>query len=72
MNEPQNKCSSNLHKYMNQSLPLWIQKEATEAIRNFTKCLSYITIFKLTLGYPWATHKGSRRVAQEETIEYNR
>ena len=51
---------------MNPRLHLWIQKEAMEAIRNFTKCLSYIIIFKLTLGSPWATHKGSLRVAQEE------
>ena len=57
---------------MTPRLHLWIQKEAIEAIRNFTKYLSYITIFKLILGYPWATHKGSPRVAQEETIEYNR
>ena len=72
MNEQLNKCSPNLHKYMNPRLHLWIQKEAMEAIRNFTKCLSYIIIVKLTLGYPWATHKGSPRVAQEETLEYNR
>ena len=57
---------------MNATLHLWIQNEDMEAIRNFTKCLSYIIIFKLTLGYPWATHKGSPRVAQEETIEYKR
>ena len=43
-------------------------KEAMEAIGNFTKFFSYIIIFKLTLGYPWATHK----VTQKETIEYNR
>ena len=57
---------------MNPRLHLWIQKEAIEAIGNFTKSLSSIIIFKVTLGYPWATHKGSPRVAQEETIEYNR
>ena len=56
----------------NPRLHLWIQKKAMEAIQDFTKYLSYIIIFKLTLGYPWATHKGSPRVAQEETIEYNR
>ena len=57
---------------MNPRQHLWIPEEAMEAIRNFTKYLSYIIIFKLTLGYPWATHKGSPRVVQEETIENNR
>ena len=56
---------------MNQRLHLWIQKEAMEAIGNFTKILSYIITFKLTfglpLGYFWATHKGSPSVAQEKT-----
>ena len=66
INEPSNKCNPNLHKYMNPRLHLWNQKEAMETIGNFTKFLSYIIIFKLTLGYPWATHKGSPRVAQEK------
>ena len=57
---------------MNPRLHLWIQKEAMETIGNFIKFLSYIIIFKLTMGYPCATHKGSPRVAQKETIEYNR
>ena len=57
---------------MNPRLHLWIQKEAIEAIGNFTKYLCYIIIFKLTLGFPRAIYKGSPRVAQEETIEYNR
>ena len=57
---------------MKPRLHLWIRKEAMEAIRNFTKYLSYIIIFKLTLGCPWATHKSSSRVAQDKTIEYNR
>ena len=57
---------------MNPRLHLWIQKEAMEAIGNFTKFSSYIIIFKVTLGYPWATHKGNPMAAQEETIEYNR
>ena len=72
MNEPQKKCSQSLHKYMNPRLYLWINKEAIEAISNSTKYLSYIIIFKLILGYPWATNKGSPRVVQEETIEYSR
>ena len=57
---------------MNPRIHLLIEKEAMEAIGNFTKYLSYIIIFKVTLGYPWATHKGSPTVAQEETIQYNR
>ena len=57
---------------MNPRLHLWVQKEAMKATGNFTKILSYIIVFKLTLGYPWATHKSSPRVAQEETIPYNR
>ena len=72
INEPPNKCDPNLHQYINSRLHFWIQKEAMEAIGNFTKYLSYIINFKLILGYPWATHKSSLRVAQEETIEYNR
>ena len=57
---------------MNPRLHLWVQKEAMKAISTFTKYLSYIIMFKLTLGYPWATDKGRPRVAQEEIIEYNR
>ena len=57
---------------MNPRLHLWIQEKAMEVIGNFTKYLSYIIIFKLTLAFPRATHKGSPRVAQEETIEYNK
>ena len=72
INESPNKCNPNFHKYTNPRLHLWIQKEAIEAIGYFTKYLSYIIDFKLTLDYPWATHKGSPRVAQEETKEYNR
>ena len=61
---------------MKPRMHLWIRKEAMEALSNFDKVLanltSYIIIFKLTLGYPWATHKGSPRVAQDQTIECNR
>ena len=49
---------------MNLRLHLWIQKEAMEAIGNFTKYLSYIINFKLTLGYPWATLGLHTKVAQ--------
>ena len=58
---------------MKPTVHLWIRKEAMEALSNFKKCLSielpYSIIFKLALDFPWATHKGSPRVAQEETID---
>ena len=48
-------------------------KESYGGTYKFYKVFAnYIVIFKLTLGCPWAPHKSSPRVAQEETIEYNR
>ena len=38
----------------------------------FVNLTSYIIIFKLTLGYPWATNKDSPMGAKDPTLEYNR
>ena len=39
---------------------------------NFPNVTINYYIKQITLGYPWATHKCSPRVAQCETKEYNR